>query len=487
MPRKGWSTVQVPDGWLQLIRGPTNQKKSHGQGPSPVKSRRTSQVAQPPPAEGQRGPTPEEVISNAHARVTKLEAPMAAVGETDPTFGALQEALKKAQSQVQARPVADPIASTKVFIERAKKRVTVCREEVSRAQELFAQAQTKAFSPKNKGWSMGRHTFGGSSSGECDERGGTTSDSPRQFRPRIGRVAGLRPGIATREPRFAIPVAVHRRTRRRRATAQTAQKLVKFCSRSGALESRSGGSDTGSWTKFAIHEWRPVRIVSQNGDTDRQRRGKFAFESVQPTLMLMGVKTARVQARYGMRGCRVGEASHPGPPSDQVLSTVADSLMGVEHALEFDLTHQDSDSEMATVSCSDTESCVEQPLANRRLRLLWDRSAPDPNIQVHPEARAVEGLFRTLAARIGSVPAGSEIPRAIHSQRWSPINVPLIWSASGSGDSTPALDWLIMAAGRIVEPISLCEGRMSASEAAGTGWSALRRVCESGASKNPAI
>ena len=154
MPRKGWSTVQVPDGWLQLIRGPCpqavkwptkgpNQKKSHGQGPSPVKSRRTSQVAQPPPAEGQRGHTPEEVISNARARVTKLEVAMAAVGETDPTFGALQEALKKAQSQAQARPVADRIASTKVFIERAKKRVTVCREEVSRAQELFAQAQTK--------------------------------------------------------------------------------------------------------------------------------------------------------------------------------------------------------------------------------------------------------------------------------------------------------------------------------------------------------
>ena len=25
MPRKGWSTVQVPDGWLQIIRGPRPQ------------------------------------------------------------------------------------------------------------------------------------------------------------------------------------------------------------------------------------------------------------------------------------------------------------------------------------------------------------------------------------------------------------------------------------------------------------------------------
>ena len=51
--------------------------------------------------------------------------------------------MKKAQGQAQARPVEERIVSTKVFIERAKKRVTVCREEVSRAQEAFAQAQTK--------------------------------------------------------------------------------------------------------------------------------------------------------------------------------------------------------------------------------------------------------------------------------------------------------------------------------------------------------
>ena len=84
-------------------------------------------------------------------------------------------------------------------------------------------------------------------------------------------------------------------------------------------ESRPGGSDGAwDWTKFAFDERRPLRIVSQNGDT-----GEFAFESVQPTLKLMGFKSARVQARYGMRGVRVGEASHPGLPG--TLSTAIDS------------------------------------------------------------------------------------------------------------------------------------------------------------------
>ena len=251
-----------------------------------------------------------------------------------------------------------------------------------------------------------------------------------------------------------------------------------FHARLSAHESRPGGSDGAwDWTKFAIDERRSIRIVNQNGDTNRQCRGEFTFESVQPTLKLMGFKSARVQARYWMRGVRVGEASHPGPPGDlATLSTAIDSPTGIKHALEFDLTQRDSDSEVVTASCSYTESCVEDPHPQRRLRLLWDPSVPDPSIQRHPEARAVEGLFRTSAARIGSVPAGSEIPRAVRSQRWSPINVPLIWSASGSADSTPVLDWMIMAAGRIVEPINLYEGRMPARDAARTGWLALRQV-----------
>ena len=149
---------------------------------------------------------------------------------------------------------------------------------------------------------------------------------------------------------------------------------------------------------------------------------------------------------------------------------------GDEHALEFDLTQRDSDSEVVIVSCSDTEKCVEEPPPQRRLRLLWDPSVPTPAFSGIRRPEWWKGLFRTLAARIGSVPAGSEIPRAVRSLLWSPINVPLIWSASGSADSTPALDWLITAAGRIVDPINLYEGRMPMRDAARTGWLALRQV-----------
>ena len=53
----------------------------------------------------------------------------------------LQDALKEAEAQAQVRPVEERIASSKVFIERAKKRIIAGREEVSRAQEVLTTAQ----------------------------------------------------------------------------------------------------------------------------------------------------------------------------------------------------------------------------------------------------------------------------------------------------------------------------------------------------------
>ena len=106
MPRKGWSTVQVPDGWLQLIRGPRPQSA--------------------------KWPMKGQPKSNVKVRET---------ARRDSQVG--QDALKKAKAQAQVRPVADRIASSKVFIERAKKRILTGREDVSRAQEALTSAQVK--------------------------------------------------------------------------------------------------------------------------------------------------------------------------------------------------------------------------------------------------------------------------------------------------------------------------------------------------------
>ena len=49
-------------------------------------------------------------------------------------------------------------------------------------------------------------------------------------------------------------------------------------------------------------------------------------------------------ARYGLRGVRVGEASNPGPPQSRIRPRV-DVAEDIIASLEHDLTHIDSDDE----------------------------------------------------------------------------------------------------------------------------------------------
>ena len=59
-----------------------------------------------------------------------------------------------------------------------------------------------------------------------------------------------------------------------------------------------------------------------------------------------------------------------------------------------------------------------------------------------PVVQAVDRLFSELAARIGSVPQGADAPARLRRQRWSSVNVPLMW------ESPPVLDSLMGMASR---------------------------------------
>ena len=143
MPRRGWTSVPVPDGWLQVIRGPRPPAaKWTKTGPNPPSGQRTQPERRPqqPP----RAPVdPDTALLNARARVTKLEAAVLAMGESDPEHPGLQVALKKARSQVQEKPVQDRIGGTELFLERARKRVAAARQEVEKAKEGVVSAEGK--------------------------------------------------------------------------------------------------------------------------------------------------------------------------------------------------------------------------------------------------------------------------------------------------------------------------------------------------------
>ena len=87
-------------------------------------------------------------------------------------------------------------------------------------------------------------------------------------------------------------------------------------------------------------------------------------------------------------------------------------------------------------------------------------------------------FFHELARRVGAVPVGSLVPRIVLQQRWSPVNVPLMWAAAGSESSTPVLEFLCeITAG--VPDIHFNEGTLSTNVAVRTGWQALREAMRS--------
>ena len=93
--KPGWSQVEVPNGWVQLIRGP---RPKSVQWPR-AKEGKPKQVV---PQRQLRTPTassrsPEEVAEQARKRVGQLQVAMHALDPTDPARPALEEALKKAR------------------------------------------------------------------------------------------------------------------------------------------------------------------------------------------------------------------------------------------------------------------------------------------------------------------------------------------------------------------------------------------------------
>ena len=109
-------------------------------------------------------------------------------------------------------------------------------------------------------------------------------------------------------------------------------------------------------------------------------------------------------------------------------TTVTAPFLEIADALEYDLTRGDTDVGSHQQSESDTESVghnMEGAPPRRRLRLTWN--VPGAASASHRDTRAVSNLFEQLAGRIGAIPVGGELPRALRQQRWSPVNVPLIW------------------------------------------------------------
>ena len=129
--------------------------------------------------------------------------------------------------------------------------------------------------------------------------------------------------------------------------------------------------------------------------------------------------------------------------------------------------------EVAMTECSDTESCESAGRPSRRLRLVWNES------EAGPEVRNAATLIGVLATRVGAIPHGNVLPGAIRRQRWSALNVPLIWGAASHAESCPVFEWLISVTSAVNEPVHFYGGETTASGAVRIGWDALREAMRS--------
>ena len=145
MPRRGWSTLEVPAGWLQVIRGPRPPavqwpKASRAQfqfqkPPVPSKKENKKQTERKVPgSENRRGPP--QVSPAAQDRVLRLQTAVNALGDDDsPEAKMLRDALKKAQQEVTTAPVGVRLDACAQFVERAKNRLLKADEALRKVQD----------------------------------------------------------------------------------------------------------------------------------------------------------------------------------------------------------------------------------------------------------------------------------------------------------------------------------------------------------------
>ena len=144
MPRRGWQSLDVPSGWVQVLRGPRppsakwppareGSRAPSGRWRQPKEKSSSPQFTPPPLRQASR--SPEVVAADAVAEVKRLENAIQVLGETNPHAQPLVEALRVARAKTTVPPLQERIQSCKTFLERARRRVARAESVIARAIE----------------------------------------------------------------------------------------------------------------------------------------------------------------------------------------------------------------------------------------------------------------------------------------------------------------------------------------------------------------
>ena len=370
MVRRGWTQVEVPGGWLQLVRGPRPKSEQW-----PMQSGRSPSAAQVPGKPPVKGRWRSGVVHRRREDVSAakvLESAMAALGPEDgATKAGLEAALRRAKEQHKGvSPGRAPVPE--VTFEAARVRVQKIGSRSPR-NDRFPRSGSRYFASS----SDTRQSCRGPTSSECAvdtvptihradceaHRGAgqsarnTESRRLQEGRQRLQRlqqeaVAGAptvsdrpaAPDMASEVVRLQDQVA-HLQAQLATTVLEGVPATVGVPRRQCAGESieerssptrrfhvpDSGGTHSMDRCEAVGHSarrrHRQCNRSQQAGRFDGRRNraveeldiesihvdshGGVNFEHLQ-------VRSPRqVHAKYGLRGIRVGEAAHPGPPSSR--------------------------------------------------------------------------------------------------------------------------------------------------------------------------
>ena len=197
-------------------------------------------------------------------------------------------------------------------------------------------------------------------------------------------------------------------------------------------------------------------------------------------------------AKYGLRGVRVGEASQPGPGSDD------DEFVPTPPSLEDDgmrARRQRVLHAAAQIGIGHVPPCQRR---RRHLRIVGEDNdaadSPDavadmvpatlPDISAPNKAArsvlAAANCFQNLADRIGAVAVDALIPAGmVLRQRWSDVVVPLMWAAARNEETCAIVDWLVSPLTSMDVQVPWENANMSGADAVRIAFIALKTAMRS--------
>ena len=322
MVRKGWTKVEVLDGWLQVIRGKRPPSVQWPRAGSQQQVRQTGKPApesRKPPKTGSSSTNrqsvhPDQLKAAASARIQRIQISLGALQPEDvEERQALLAALEKAKRQADVPPVEKQILATEEYLARAKKRllqhdvtIATAREALQRAEhnkdvdvQGIADGETLLQKLKTQVPDSTAPTLPAADPvGELARLQQMVADLQRQLQQHGSPMVWFRSGESIKEDTFSSGGFCSPYGRRTRAV--DARQTI----RDGRRHRRR--------TYFGSVQ---VGSIGGRGRSNTTELESQPFHGEQHGLLMPEPKPIRHQC--GLLGVRVGEASNPGPPRTQ--------------------------------------------------------------------------------------------------------------------------------------------------------------------------